>query len=186
MMKTFKDFCRAQEIPNLRINELVNDDIPFITQAFQKVNWQKEASIFEKYLQEQEKGERLIQVAFYREQVAGYITLKWRSLYKPFRDEGIPEIMDFNVLPLFRKRGIGSHLLDLMEQEAAKKSKAVGIGVGLYAGPDGGYGAAQRLYTKRGYILDGRGVTYHYNPIVPASSYPIDDDLLLWFTKKLR
>lgn len=39
--------------------------------------------------------------------------------------------------------------------EAATKSAAIGIGVGLYAGEDGGYGAAQRLYVKRGYIPDG-------------------------------
>ncbi|HCE6154635.1 TPA: N-acetyltransferase, partial [Legionella pneumophila] len=62
----------------------------------------------------------------------------------------------------------------------------VGIGVGLYGGHDGGYGQAQRLYVNRGYIPDGLGVTYGYKPTVPGQTYPLDDDLILWFTKKLR
>lgn len=82
--------------------------------------------------------------------------------------------------------GIGSLLLDTAEKAAATKSEVVGIGVGLYAGADGGYGAAQRLYVKRGYIPDGKGVTYNYQPAIPGNSYPLDDDLVLWFTKKLR
>lgn len=77
-------------------------------------------------------------------------------------------------------------LLDIAEKEAATRSDVVGIGVGLYAGVEGGYGAAQRLYVKRGYIPDGKGVTYQYKPTIPGNSYPLDDDLVLWFTKKLR
>ncbi len=82
--------------------------------------------------------------------------------------------------------GIGSKLLDVAEKEALTKSQIVGIGVGLYAGTDGGYGPAQKLYVKRGYIPDGKGVTYHYEPVTPGQSYPLDDDLVLWFTKNLK
>lgn len=46
--------------------------------------------------------------------------------------------MDLNVLPDFRKMGIASLLLDTAEKQAATKSQIIGIGVGLYAGPDGG------------------------------------------------
>ena len=93
--------------------------------------------------------------------------------------------MDLNVLPQFRKIGIGSLLLDTAEKEAATTSDIIGIGVGLYAGQDGGYGSAQRLYVKRGYIPDGKGVTFNGQPRIPGYSYPLDDDLVLWFTKKL-
>jgi GNAT superfamily N-acetyltransferase len=93
--------------------------------------------------------------------------------------------MDLNVLPQFRKIGIGSLLLDTAEKEAATKSDIIGIGVGLYTGQDGGYGSAQRLYVKRGYIPDGKGVTHNGQPTIPGNSYPFDDDLVLWFTKKL-
>jgi hypothetical protein len=61
----------------------------------------------------------------------------------------------------------------------------IATGVGLYAGADCGYGPAQRLYIKRGYIPDGKGVTYNYEPTIPGNSHPLDDDLVLWFTKKL-
>lgn len=121
-----------------------------------------------------------------QDKFAGYVTLKWQSQYPSFNEQNIHEIMDLNVLPSFRKMGIGSLLLDCAEKEAATKSEVVGIGVGLYSGADGGYGAAQRLYVKRGYIPDGKGVTYNYEPTIPGNSYPLDDDLVLWFTKKLR
>jgi GNAT superfamily N-acetyltransferase len=125
-------------------------------------------------------------VANVHNQFAGYVTLKWQSQYPSFKAENIPEIMDLNVLPAFRKMGIGSLLLDRAEKEAATRSKVVGIGVGLYAGADGGYGPAQRLYVKRGYIPDGKGVTYNYEPTILGNSYPLDDELVLFFTKKLK
>ncbi len=77
-------------------------------------------------------------------------------------------------------------LLDIAESKAATRQDTVGIGVGLYAGEDGGYGSAQRLYVKRGYIPDGKGVTYNYHPTTPGKSYFLDDDLVLWFTKTLK
>jgi GNAT superfamily N-acetyltransferase len=95
----------------------------------------------------------------------------------------IPEIMDLNVLPLFRSKGIGSMLLDIAENEAFKNHASIGLGVGLYAGCDGGYGAAQKIYVKRGYVPDGKGVTYNYSPVEPGASVILDDDLVLWFTK---
>ena len=99
----------------------------------------------------------------------------------PFREQGIPEIQDFNVLPGFRTRGIGSRLLDAAEQLVAERSSVVGIGVGLYAD----YGAAQRLYVRRGYLPDGRGVSYCGRPILGGETVVADDDLVLHFTKRL-
>lgn len=81
--------------------------------------------------------------------------------------------------------GIASLLLDTAEKIVLTKSQIIGIGVGLYAGEDGGYGAAQRLYIKRCYIPDGKSVTYNYESTILGNSYPLDDDLMLWFTKKL-
>ena len=68
----------------------------------------------------------------------------------------------------------------MAELEAVKKQNKVGIGVGLYDG----YGSAQRLYIKRGYIPDGLGVTYNYNHVTPGANVCLDDDLVLWFTKE--
>ena len=54
------------------------------------------------YLDEQSRGERLVLVAFAKEEFVGYLTISWESKYAPFRDEGIPEIADFNVFEEFR------------------------------------------------------------------------------------
>lgn len=48
------------------------------------------------------------------------------------------------------------------------------------------YGSAGRLYVKRGYILDSHGATYNYEYVTPGKEYSLDDDLVLWFTKKLN
>jgi GNAT superfamily N-acetyltransferase len=175
--KDFKDIC---------VRALSQEHIPIITEAFHSLGWNKPATLFEGYVREAEAGDRLIWVVFVNNKFAGYITLKWRSAYQSFQDKCIPEIMDLNVVPSFQKMGIGSMLLDIAEVEAATRSNTVGIGVGLYTGSDGGYGAAQRLYVKRGYIPDGKGVTYNNKPTVPGNSYPLDDDLVLWLTKELK
>lgn len=169
----------------IQIRPLIREDIISISESFNQIGWNKPPSLFEEYLKEQEAGERFVWVAHVYDQFASYITLKWKSQYPSFKAQNIPEIMDLNVLPHYRKMGIGSLLLDIAEKEAATRSDTIGIGVGLYAGADGGYGAAQRLYIKRGYIPDGKGVTYNYEPTIPGNSYPLDDDLVMWFTKKL-
>lgn len=95
--------------------------------------------------------------------------------------------MDLNVLPSFRRLGIiGSYLLTAAEKKASRQHDRVDIGVVLYGGHDGRYGQAQRLYVNRGYIPDGLGVTYSYKPALPGQSYSLDDELILWFTKKLN
>lgn len=170
----------------ISIHKLSVTDIPIIVDAFLKANWEKPVSTFENYLHEQLTGTRFVWVAHLNNQFAGYVTLKWQSQYEPFVTADIPEIMDLNVLSPFRKAGVGSMLLDTAEKEASTKKDIVGLGVGLYGGPDGGYGAAQKLYVKRGYMPDGKGVTYNYQHATPGNNYPLDDDLVLWFTKKLK
>ena len=168
-----------------QIHTLISQDVAVISEAFNQIGWNKPESLFAGYLKEQEAGKRIVWVAHVKNEFAGYVTLKWQSGYPSFKAENIPEIMDLNVLPVYRKMGVGSLLLDCAEKEAATRSDTIGIGVGLYAGEDGGYGSAQRLYIKRGYIPDSKGVTYNYEPTIPGNSYPLDDDLVLWFTKKL-
>jgi len=171
---------------NITINILTEREIPLIVEAFKRGKWPKPATTFELYLKEQQQGERIIWAAKSGNEYVGYVTLKWRSSYQLFAENNIPEIIDLNILPQFRDQGTGTKLLEVAEQAATQRSEVVGLGVGLYGGADGGYGAAQRLYVKRGYIPNGKGVTYSYQAIIPGNSYPIDDDLVLWFTKKLK
>lgn len=166
------------EMNQMKINLLTKQDIPLLEAAFAPF-YAKPASLFEGYLQEED---RKVWVAYFNSEVAGYITLKLNSQYKPFADKGIPEIMDLNVIPPFRNIGIASKLLDIAEAEAAKVSHVFGLGVGLYKD----YGSAQKLYIKRGYIPDGNGVTYNYDFVAPGQNVCLDDDLVLWMTKAAR
>lgn len=166
----------------MKIRKLEETDIHVIVSAFENSGWQtKPSNIFERYLNEQNEDKRICFVVYVGHKFAGYVTLKWHSEYKRFYKNNIPEISDLNVLPVFRRRGIGSALIKRCEELAANKSDFVGIGVGLYSD----YGEAQRLYVKHGYIPDGEGVTYDYEYAIPGKEYQLDDELILWFTKKL-
>lgn len=166
----------------LTIRRLQTRDIHPIAAAFAAIGWNKPASQYERYLAEQEAGQRIVLVALMDDVFAGYVTIIWHSDYPHFRAENIPEIQDFNVLPHFRRQGIGSRLMDEAEQIIAQRSPVVGIGVGMYAD----YGTAQRMYVKRGYIPDGRGLFYNGVLVQPGESVPVDDDLVLHFTKRFE
>jgi GNAT superfamily N-acetyltransferase len=167
---------------NLTIRLLESRDIEPIAAAFHVLGWNKPASQYENYLAQQLEGTRTIYVAFVDDQFTGYLTIRWQPDYAYFREQNMPEIQDFNVLPIFRRQGIGGVLMDHAESTVAQRSDSVGIGVGLL--PD--YGAAQRLYVKRGYIPDGRGIAYHDQSVKWGQQVAVDDDLVLYFTKVLK
>ena len=58
----------------------------------------------------------------------------------------------------------------------------VGITVGLFDE----YGSAQRLHALRGYVPDGRGACHAREPLSKGAHVIMDDDLVIWLTKKLR
>jgi ribosomal protein S18 acetylase RimI-like enzyme len=157
-------------------------DIPEIAQAFKVLGWHKPSSQYEAYLVEQTRNRRNVHVAFVDREFAGYVTVWYATHYAPFRDEGIPEISDFNVLPEFRRRGIGTQLMDKAEAEIAQVSALAGLGVGLTAD----YGAAQRMYARRGYIPDGRGLYARDHYAAHGETITVDDDLVLYLTKKMK
>jgi GNAT superfamily N-acetyltransferase len=163
------------------IRPLRATDPPVIAAAFAAIGWAKPREQYERYLAEQEAGRRNVFVAWVGGVFAGYVTLVWQPDYAPFRAEGIPEIQDFNVLPAFRRRGIGSALLDAAEALAGSRSPVVGIGVGL----DPDYGPAQRLYVKRGYVPDGRGITWQNRTVAYRDQVLVDDELVLWLIRSL-
>ena len=164
------------------IRLLESKDIREIAEAFHQLGWNKPASQYERYLGEQSLGLRHVLVAFVNGEFAGYLTVCWHSLYEPFRKENIPEIVDFNVLPKFRRQGIGTQLIDIAEDTIAKVNPIAGIGVGL----DPDYGAAQRLYILRGYVPDGRGLHYRDHYVECSEQINIDDELALYLTKALK
>lgn len=163
------------------IRPLDASDPPVIAAAFAAIGWSRPREQYERYLAAQAAGRRHVWVAHVDGDFAGYVTLNGESSYPPFRAGGIPEIQDFNVLPAFRRRGIGSALMDAAESAAAARARIVGIGVGL----DPDYGPAQRLYVLRGYVPDGRGIAWRDSTVSYGEQVIVDDDLVLYFTRDL-
>ena len=165
----------------VQIRVLEESDPPSIAAAFTNMGWNKPETQYRRYLCEQAAGTRTCFVGIIDRQFAGYVTVNWRPAYTGFADLSIPEIQDLNVLTKYRRRGIARRLLDRAEDEAARRSGVVGIAVGLHPG----YNVAQRLYAKRGYIPDGRGITYRNCFVQQGANVVLDDDLVMHFTKQL-
>jgi ribosomal protein S18 acetylase RimI-like enzyme len=163
--------------------ELLNEsDIQPIAAAFAELDWDKPAAQYQRYLQEQQAGLRVVLVATVEGVFVGYVTIVWGSGYPPFLAATIPEIVDFNVLPRFRRLGIGSQLMDEAERRIAERSPIAGISVGLTAD----YGAAQILYVRRGYLPDGHGLCWGEKRCQYGDRVIVDDGLTLYFSKQLR
>jgi GNAT superfamily N-acetyltransferase len=169
-------------VPDLTVRSMGDGDVDSVVAAYAAIGWEKRASQFQRYLAEQSRGEREVLLALLGGDFAGYLTVVWESGYAPFRAASIPEIVDFNVLPHLRRQGIGTRLLDSAEQLIGQRSPVAGIGVGM----DADYGAAQRLYVKRGYVPDGRGLTSHGQAVRWGETVTVNDALVLCFTKALR
>ena len=165
----------------VEIRPLNDDDPERISAAFQVTGAGKPVAQYRRYLAEQLAGTRLCLVAILDRQFAGYVTVNWAPTYCAFVEQLIPEIQDLNVLPEFRRKGLATLLLDRAEEEISGRSSVAGIGVGLHPG----YNQAQRLYAKRRYIPDGRGVTYRDRYVEEGALVVLDDDLVLHLTKRL-
>ena len=157
-------------------------DAERLSTAFRAIGWSKPASVFQQYLEDEARGTRWTRVAEWKGEPAGYVTVAWEPGDPEFARRGIPEIMDLNVLPPFRNRGIGSALLGEAELEVSKRSSEVGIRVGLHSG----YGAAQRLYVRRGYVPDGAGVVVSGAIPAEGSEIRLDDEATLRLTRRLH
>ncbi|WP_166355613.1 GNAT family N-acetyltransferase [Phytoactinopolyspora limicola] len=143
--------------------------------------WPKSRAQFIEYAEMVRAGTRDVIVAWSDSGPIGYLTIAWDSAYPPFAAAGIPEVVDFNVLALHRRRGVGATLMDEAEHRIARRSEHAGIGVGL----NSDYGNAQRMYVKRGYIPDGAGVVLGGHPVAAGTIIALDDRPSLMFTKQL-
>ena len=163
------------------IRQLTSEDCRSLQRSFAEQSWDKPLDQFVKYLAQQLRGERTVLVARVQNELAGYLTIVWNSEYPPFREQSIPEINDLNTLIKFRRKGIGTALMDAAENEIERRSDTAGIGVGVTAD----YGPAQQLYVRRGYIPDGRGISKNGRSLDYGDEIMVDDDLTLWLTKSL-
>lgn len=166
------------------IRNLQDSDAQVITDGEIAQGWDGEGRL-EKYLmrlRDQAEGKSVALVAEYHGVVAGYINIYPDSKWGAFAGFGYPEIVDFGVLEKYRRHGIGGRLMDAAEKIASEFADTVYLGVGLHSG----YGSAQRMYVRRGYIPDGGGVWYGEKVCGQYENCCNDDDLVLYLSKKLR
>ena len=162
------------------IRKMQESDIKDLSRGFISQGWSGREEILARYFLEQECGEREVLVAEVEGALAGYITILPCAKQGPFA-EIYPELSDFNVFEPFQNQGIGNLLLEEAEKRVRLISDKVTLGVGLHSG----YGPAQRLYIKRGYIPDGTGVWYqNHQPAMNAMCEDIGD-LVLYLSKNL-
>jgi len=168
----------------ITIKPMEFDDILTLSQRKGLFAFDNEGAYFQTCYDLQQSGARIVFIAKDAGDIPqGYVILNFAPRYSLFQKLKIPEIQDLNVHPDSRNQGIGRALVELCEDIIRERGDVnqIGISVGLHKG----FGAAQRLYAKLGYIPDGNGVTYDRNPVSPHEMRTIDDDLCLMMVKSL-
>ncbi len=171
------------EDEKLVIRSMESTDARVFTDELAAQGWHPDIAVYMSRLKERSEGRCFALTAEFEGRPAGYVYVYLRADEGPFKDKGWPVIVDFNVLKKYRRRGIGGRLMDAAERIAGGYADTVCLGVGLCSS----YGAAQRMYVRRGYIPDGSGVWYRGRQCVQYETVcTVDDDLILFLYKKLR
>lgn len=166
----------------LVIRNMEEADAQIFYNEYLAQGWHPDIAGYQMRLKDQAEGKCVALIAVYQGHLAGSVYVYLTVHGGPFKGKGYPEIFDFSVLEKYQRRGIGNRLMDVAEQIAGQYADTVCLGVGLHSG----YGSAQRMYIKRGYIPDGTGVWYCDNPCAQyETEIANDDDLVLFLSKKL-
>lgn len=163
------------------IRDMEAADVEPITNAEIAQGWHSTTDKLFMRLNDKKEKNAVCLAAEYMGSIAGYVFVYPDSRWGAFANKGYPEIVDFSVLEKCRRKGVGGKLMDVAEEIAKTYSGTVYLGVGLHSG----YGSAQRMYVKRGYIPDGSGAWYGDKICEPYEACRNDDDLILYFSKKL-
>lgn len=166
---------------DLIIRNMIPSDAKAIADGEIAQGWNASPAKYEMRLRDQQSGLCTALTAEYAGEPAGYINVYFQPKTGAFAGKGMPEIVDFGVLEKYRCRGIGSRLMDAAETIAREHADRVYLGVGLHSG----YGSAQRMYVKRGYLPDGSGVWYRDQVCTPYAPCENSDDLVLYLSKEL-
>ena len=146
----------------LVIRSMEETDPQIFFDEFTAQGWHPDIAVYRRRMKDEEEGKCVTLTAEYQGHPAGSVYVYLTPHNGPFKETGWPEIHDFNVLKKYQRKGIGTRRLH------------------------DGYGSAQRMYVKRGYVPDGSGVWYQGRQCVQyETACTVDDDLQLFFSKKL-
>jgi GNAT superfamily N-acetyltransferase len=168
-------------MPELEIKLVRPEDLSWVVEMFTRQVYPDDPEGAHLHFNDHAEGGGATFLAVVQGELAGYITIRWQSANPLFRRENIPLIHDLLVFSTFQRRGIASRLMDEAETLIATRASKAGITVGLFDA----YGPAQRLYARKGYVPDGRGVCQAQRPLQKGEVVTMDHDLILWLTKDL-
>ena len=169
-------------VNDIVIRDMVETDPEIITHEEHLQGWtDQKVEKYTRRLKDVADGKCVSLVAEYKDNVAGYFNVYPNSMGGSFGGKGLPELVDFGVLAKYRRRGIGNALMQVAEDIARRYSDTVYLGVGI----NRDYGAAQRLYIKRGFIPDGTGLWWNGKKLDPYADLKNDDEAAIYMSKKL-
>jgi len=160
---------------SIEIHQVTREELPGIVDWFAHSYYDNRRDA-EAHFADHFEGQGTTFIAKYGPKVAGYITVSLKA-----RIVDMPCIANFVVFEPYRRRGLGSRLMDVAEAYLAQEADKVVLWVPIIER----YGPAQRLYAKRGYVPDGHGVVKNGVPVKEGEMHRIDEDLLLCLVKDL-
>lgn len=163
---------------DIRIMEF--DDIALICKAD---NDESESNVIylRNQLENQIKQECSALLALYNGEIAGYVFVYYKCRWGGLANCELPCIIDLKVFEKYRRNGIATSLMNVAENIARRYSDKIYLDVCL----NSEYGAAQRLYVKRGYVPDGKGIYYEEKVCDTNALCKNDDELTLCMVKEL-
>lgn len=172
------DFLFTSSSIDIRI--MTYNDIPLVCKAD---NDESESNIIylKNQLDNQNKQECSALLALYNGEIAGYVFLYYKCRWGGLANCNLPCIIDLIVFEKYRNNGIATALMDTAERIAKKHNNRIYLDVCL----NSEYGPAQRLYAKRGYVPDGKGVYYEEKVCETNAVCKNDDELTLCLVKEL-
>lgn len=164
----------------ITVRHICDDEIPALCKAEGNES-EDNVKYYERYLNWQREEECSFLIALLNGEIAGYVFLIHKDRWGSMANQGIPGLADLWVFPECRGCGVGNALLEEAERIAEQHSDILHLDVHVTADA----GAAHRLYFRRGYMPDGKGVYLNYKPYDSSMGSVDPDDLTLSLVKKL-
>lgn len=166
---------------NIEIRPIQEYEIPALCEA-EGDKSEENFQYYQRYLTWQNEGECTFLIALLNGEIAGYVFVLYQDRWGSMADARQPGLADLNVFPWHRRCGVGNALLEKAEEIAAQHGDTLHLDVHMTAHA----GQAHRLYFRRGYMPDGRGVYYKYKQYDAALGTVDPEDLTLLLIKELK